>query len=206
MLAALVMVGWSAPAGAEPGVHHRHHVRRGFPVFVNPFGVHIPREPFESNPPPLGIPPDLGPDYEPPYVPEPSPAPGPAPYPQGFALDVPIKPGSQGETGQLPTRPLNRYREVADALAQCWNPPADFDDHPWSQVTLRVSFKRDGSINGTPRIPYAAEGLTETARSDLTRSLTSALQRCTPLPLSPSLGGAIAGQVFALRFIEQDQN
>ena len=37
-------------------------------------------------------------------------------------------------------------------------------------------------------------------------ALMAALNACVPLSLSPSLGSAVAGQIFALRFIEQDQN
>ena len=186
----------------ETAARPRHcHGCRGFPIEVDPFGVVIPREPFLQEPP-SGLSPDYGPEYEPPLVPEPSPSPGPAPFPQGFSLDVPVKPSA---TDLAKPQQLNRYRQVADAIAQCWNPPARFADQPWRQITLRVSFKRDGTVNGMPRIPYVDEGLTGTARSDLTQSLLGALRRCTPLPFSPGLGGAIAGQVFALRFIEQDQ-
>ena len=202
----LALAAAAAPAQGAPRLRHCHHCR-GFPIDVDPFGVAIPREPFyEDRPPSFVVPPGFGPESEPPFVPDSSPSPGPAPYPQGFSLDVPVKPGDNDATGQRPLEAFNRYRQVADALAQCWNPPAEFDDRPWRQVTLRVSFRRDGSINGVPRIPYVDGGLTEAARSGLRQSLMDALQRCSPLPLSQSLGGAIAGQVFALRFIEQDQD
>lgn len=186
--------------------HYRvcHGCRR--PVLLDPDAFEGPTGPFKDGP--FGNPPDVGSDLEPPMVPEPSPAPGPLRYPQGFALDVPVHPRADGSaSGAIePTRPLRRYREVADALAGCWNPPAMFGDTRWNEATLRVSFKRDGSINGLPRIPHTDEGLTATARSDLTQSLEAALRACTPLPLSSGLGAAIAGQIFALRFIEQDAN
>jgi hypothetical protein len=119
-------------------------------------------------------------------------------------LDVPTPTGQDDRPPENRVGQLARYRQVADTLAQCWRPPAEFDGRPWGQVTLRVSFKRDGTVNGMPLIPHVPEGLTQAARSDLRQSLMTALRRCTPLNLSPSLGGAIAGQIFALRFIEQE--
>lgn len=199
-----LMAAASQQAQSTPRHRHCYHCR-GWPMEVNPFGIFIAREPFYPEQPSLLPPPGFEPESEPPFVPEASPAPGPAPYPQGFALDVPIKPGDADNSGK-PLQPLTRYRDVANALASCWNPPAHFGDRLWRQATLRVSFKRDGNVNGSPRIPYVDQGLTGDARSDLTQSLMGALQRCTPLPFSPGLGAAIAGQVFALRFIEQDQD
>ncbi len=121
-------------------------------------------------------------------------------------LDVPIAPDRHDDenAGTAPT--LNRYRDVADTLARCWNPPAELEGKRWEQATLRVSFKRDGSINGMPLVPYVGGDLTADARSGLTRSLMAALRGCVPLKFSSSLGAAVAGQIFALRFIEQDQD
>jgi hypothetical protein len=158
-------------------------------------------------PPPSGYPPIFNfPEENGPLVVEPTPRPEgvPYPYPQGFVLDVPTRTSDDGSSSSTPAGPLNRYREVADALARCWSPPPTFAGQRWTTVTLRVSFKRDGTVNGLPRIPYADPGLTADARSDLNRSLTAALQRCTPLKLTPGLGSAIAGQIFALRFIEEN--
>jgi hypothetical protein len=158
-------------------------------------------------PPPSGYPPIFNdPEDEGPLYVEPTPRPDtvPYPYPQGFILDVPTATSDNGSVPPVPAASLNRYRDVADALGRCWRPPPTFAGQRWNTVTLRVSFKRDGTVNGLPRIPYADPGLTTDARSDLNRSLTAALQRCTPLNVTPGLGSAIAGQIFALRFIEQD--
>lgn len=193
---------------AEGRVRHHRFPRRccGYTPSGDPFDTNIPPPIVPEQAPSFVVPPGFGPESEPPFVPDASPRLGPAPFPQGFVLDVPIKPDErEGNGGKNPGQ-LTRYRQIADALAACWHPPAEFDDHRWNQVTLRVSFKRDGTVNGLPRIPYTDEGLTTEARSDLRTSLIAALNACVPLSLSPSLGSAIAGQIFALRFTEQDQD
>ena len=43
-----------------------------------------------------------------------------------------------------------RVHGIATGLAACWRPPHDDD-----QVTVRVSFTRDGAVIGEPRIVYA---------------------------------------------------
>lgn len=182
----------------------RHHCRVG-PRWPYPYGLDLGPPIYPGPPPPEGLAPESHPEEEPPVSPEPSLRLGPAPYPQGFVLDVPIAP-DRDTAGDLKADPtLTRYRDVAAALARCWDPPGLLDGKPWRQLTLRVSFKRDGTINGRPLIPFVGGDLTPDARSDLTTSLTAALQSCAPLKFSPSLGAAIAGQIFALRFIEQDQ-
>jgi hypothetical protein len=120
--------------------------------------------------------------------------------PHSFVLTVPV--GGPGERS-APSR-LDRYADVGSALGACWKPAADVDGKPWRAVTIRVAFKRDGTIFGLPRIPFADAGSAQ-AKADLAQSLLGALQHCTPLPFSPSLGAAIAGEIFAIRFTNQDQ-
>ena len=188
-------------AGSHRVCHH--HCRVPFLLDHRGFdGVPlIPPEPRT-----YGIPPETLPDYEPQFVPVPTPAPGPAPYPQGFVLDVPIVPDQRDEQARPVSAKLDRFRQVADTVARCWRPPAEFDGGRWHQATLRVSFKRDGTVNGTPLIPFIDGDLTPQAQSDLKASLLSALRNCGPLPFSPGLGDAIAGQIFALRYINQDHD
>ena len=152
----------------------------------------IRRQPRLDIPPPEeGVPPAIeepsGPSEEPPEQP---------PLPHGFALTVPV---GGGRTAAVPAS-LRRYVEVGQALGACWNRPADVG---WSSITLRVSFRRDGSVNGVPRVPFVDAAAPE-QKSELARSLLAALKLCTPLPFSASLGSAIAGEIFAIRFINQD--
>ena len=84
---------------------------------------------------------------------------------------------------------------IATGIAACWRPP-----HRHDQVTVRVSFTREGAVIGEPRIVYAQSG----AGGDdatLARSMLKAIRACTPLHFSAELGSAIAGQVLDIRFI-----
>lgn len=124
-----------------------------------------------------------------------------APFPQGFVLTVLVTPSA------IPTRDgghaLDRYAEVAPALGRCWSPLLEVADAKWRDVTLRVSFRRDGSVNGKPRIVHVSAPADPDAVDRGRRSLLAALDHCTPLPFTPALGRAIAGQIFAIRFVQQ---
>lgn len=107
-------------------------------------------------------------------------------------MGPPEKPERREAQGTVQT-----LRDVAPALAKCWTPPA-IDGV--GEVTVRLSFNRMGGIIGVPRIYYTRTVEPEQRRL-LQASLLGALAHCGPLPFSPSLGAAIAGQVFAIRFI-----
>jgi hypothetical protein len=157
----------------------------------------------------------IGPNVPPYLLPPPPPdtfiqpeGPGPSPLIEGAPADLPafahgfhltVKVGA-GQTFATPAT-LDRFAEVAPALARCFSPPAGVT---WGSITLRVSLKRDGSIFGLPRIPFS-DAATAEQKSDLAQSLLAGLKRCTPLPLSPSLGNAVAGEIFAISFIHEDK-
>jgi hypothetical protein len=61
------------------------------------------------------------------------------------------------------------------------------------QMTVRFSFNVTGEID---------PGAPEQVRAAYERALLDSLNYCTPLPFSPDLGAAIAGQPYVLRFIE----
>jgi hypothetical protein len=122
------------------------------------------------------------------------------PLPQGFVLTYRIKHGQAAG----PANPLNRYAEVGAALAACWASSATTED--WRDVTLRFSFRRDGSINGVPRVQHIEAPGDAPALEKLKTSFLSTLDHCTPLRFSSSLGQAIAGQIFAIRFIQAKDN
>ena len=99
-------------------------------------------------------------------------------------------------TDERRTGTVETPRDVAPAIAACWHPP-----HEGDEVTIRMSFRRDGSIFGRPLITYlhAREG--SGGEPALARSIYAAVAACTPLPFSAGLGAAIAGRVFLMRFI-----
>jgi hypothetical protein len=90
---------------------------------------------------------------------------------------------------------LDRPVEVPDAIASCWRPPAGAS----RQITLRVAFSAAARPLGA-KITYVAAPDAK-AKADLKASLLGALQDCAALRFTPSLGKAIAGRPFAIRFI-----
>jgi hypothetical protein len=97
---------------------------------------------------------------------------------------------------------LDTLQELWDALGACWAPPPRDQARPGTQITIRFSLDRAGAVIGEPRFTYSTPALPDAVRAAYQRSLTAALRRCTPLPLSSGLGGAIAGRPIAARFID----
>lgn len=96
---------------------------------------------------------------------------------------------------------INRISEVFAAIQACWHPPAG-SGYSGQEITLRMSFKRNGEVLGQPRITYYRARTVPDQREPFTRSVREAFVRCTPLPVTESLGRAIAGRIFTFRFID----
>jgi hypothetical protein len=92
--------------------------------------------------------------------------------------------------------PVARVHGIATGIAACWRPPHDDD-----QVTVRVSFTREGAVIGEPRIVFVRSSGGRADDSALADSMLAAIRECTPLNFSARLGSAIAGQVLDIRFI-----
>jgi hypothetical protein len=111
------------------------------------------------------------------------------------ALLLPLWTGSaQGEPERLDT-----IRDVFAKLHSCWKPPAASRANP-VDITVVVSFNRDGGIIGHPRITHESEHADDNDRLVHRVAVMEALQRCTPLPFTEALGGAIAGRPLAVQF------
>jgi hypothetical protein len=95
--------------------------------------------------------------------------------------------------------PLDSIKDVVQRLQQCWKPPPPSQARPLD-ITVIVSFNREGAILGRPRVTYETEGAPDNDRLAYRIAAMEALQRCTPLPFSEGLGGAVAGRPFAIRF------
>ncbi|PAY06618.1 MULTISPECIES: hypothetical protein [Bradyrhizobium] len=94
---------------------------------------------------------------------------------------------------------LNSIRDVVLAIHRCWRPPPPDKAGP-IDITVIVSFNREGAILGHPRISYESQEATDNDRIAYRVAVMEALQRCTPMPFSESLGGAVAGRPFAIPF------
>ena len=96
-----------------------------------------------------------------------------------------------------PKGQLNTLADVGRALRACWQWPPMSEARSGMELTLLISFKRDGEIFGA-RITYESPNVSDDERAIYHGALLAALTRCARLPLSDSLGGAIAGR--PLRF------
>src|SRR4051794_6955556 len=94
---------------------------------------------------------------------------------------------------------LNTLNDVFARLYACWRPPPASRANP-IDITVIVSFTREGGILGHPRITYESEQATDNDRLMYRIAVMEALQRCTPMPFTESMAGAVAGRPFAFRF------
>lgn len=124
-----------------------------------------------------------------------------------YALNTCFPPPSRQFTMTLtlgPERPLApveiaRPFDVPLAFAACWAPPAPPSGLGW-QATLRLAFAADGRVIRNPRIAFVSAP-DAASRRHLRENLAEALSRCGKFRFTPSLGRAIAGRLFAIRFI-----
>ena len=92
-----------------------------------------------------------------------------------------------------PKKELNTLADVGKALQSCWRWPPLAEARSGMEFTVLLSFKKNGEIFGA-RITYQTRGVSDEERSVYYGALLAALSRCSPLPLSESLGAAIAGR------------
>jgi hypothetical protein len=94
---------------------------------------------------------------------------------------------------------LDSIRDIVVKLHSCWKPPPLSQANP-IDITVVVSFNREGVILGHPRITYESEQASDNDRLAYRIAVMETLQRCTPLPFTEALGGAVAGRPFAIPF------
>ena len=99
---------------------------------------------------------------------------------------------------------LNTINDVFEKLYSCWEPPPRAN--PKVNVSVIVTFRRDGSIFGQPKVTYESEDANDNDRLLYRVAIMHALERCTPLSFSDALGGALAGRPFALRLGNRKYN
>ena len=101
--------------------------------------------------------------------------------------------------GAQAEHPINSVRGIRTSLRACWISPA-MRTPP--QVTVRLSFKRNGEILGQPLVSYQSPDTSEDERAALHAAVAAALARCTTLPISDALGGIIAGRPINVKLGE----
>ena len=67
---------------------------------------------------------------------------------------------------------------------------------------MLLSFKRDGESSATQH-HFQTRDVSADQRQAYRIAVMEALARCTPLPFSRSLGHAVAGRPFNIRFVDE---
>src|SRR6476646_1042069 len=108
---------------------------------------------------------------------------------------------------QSPRAPINTLNDLEAALLDCWVPPPIEQSRPGMQVTVLMSFKRNGELFGQPRIVFQSREASDTQRSSYRDAVAQMLKRCASLPFTEALGNLVAGQPFTMTFFDdREQN
>ena len=94
---------------------------------------------------------------------------------------------------------IDTLKDIFARLHSCWRPPPLSQAEPLD-ITVVVSFNRAGAILGHPKITYESEHASDNDRLRYRVAAMEALQRCTPLPFTEGLGGAVAGRILTVPF------
>ena len=100
---------------------------------------------------------------------------------------------------QAEEKQVNTIKDVFEHLGTCWKPPPPSRAKAMD-ITIIVSFNRSGAIMGRPRITYESPEADDNDRLAYRVAVMEALQRCTPMPFTESMAGAVAGRPFAVQF------
>ncbi len=100
---------------------------------------------------------------------------------------------SSGTPGSVST-----LRQLGPALTSCFHAP---EHSAGSEMTVRFSLTRQGTVLGTPRITFSKLVGTPIDQKSFVAAALGALASCTPVAVTPELGGAIAGRPLSVHFI-----
>uniref|UniRef100_Q07MX9 TonB C-terminal domain-containing protein n=1 Tax=Rhodopseudomonas palustris (strain BisA53) TaxID=316055 RepID=Q07MX9_RHOP5 len=95
---------------------------------------------------------------------------------------------------------IDTLKELFATLGRCWRAPALAQGSAGMQITVLVSFRRDGSILGKPKVTFESADASDSDRLAYRVAVMETLQRCTPLPFTEGLAGAMAGRPITMRF------
>jgi len=123
--------------------------------------------------------------------------------PRAFAAALALATLSDGTAAQAPRPQLNTLVELGAALRACWIPPALEQSRPGMQMTVMMSFRRNGELLGQARITFESAGASDDERLAYRVAVADMLKRCTPLPFTDALGNAVAGRPFTMRLIDE---
>ncbi|CAH2399840.1 TonB C-terminal domain-containing protein [Mesorhizobium escarrei] len=117
----------------------------------------------------------------------------------GLALALVAGPdaATSQERGCRSPDPVDTINEMFSAIVACWEPPPGTAG---MTLTLQFSIRRNGTLIGKPRATYSRLGDDGSLNRAFVASVLDALNKALPLPVSDSMGGAIAGRMLFPRF------
>jgi hypothetical protein len=119
---------------------------------------------------------------------------------QGMILNINIRgPNLQPVR---PKTPVNTLQDLMGALVGCWSPPQLDPARESVDVTFQISFKRSGELFGTPQAIIFPRPVTTGQRERYSRAVADALELCSQMPFTETMGAAVAGRVFRVNLID----
>jgi hypothetical protein len=112
---------------------------------------------------------------------------------------------SASALAQNPQAPINTLTDLEAALQACWVPPPMEQSRPGMQITVLMSFKRNGELFEQPRIVFQSREASKAERSSYRIAVAQTLKRCASLPFTEALGNTIAGQPLTMTFVDDRQ-
>ena len=109
---------------------------------------------------------------------------------------------SAGAAAQSAQAPINTLNELEAALLACWVPPPLDQSRPGTEITVLLSFKRNGELFGQPRITFLSHEASEAESSAYRAAVAETLKRCASLPFTESFGNGMAGAPMTMRFVD----
>jgi len=120
---------------------------------------------------------------------------------QGTILSIEIRGTNSNPT--RPKAPVNDLQDLMAAFAGCWSPPPLDRARQPVDLTFQVSFKRSGELFGKPRTIQFARSIAPEERERYYTAVAEAVDRCSQMPFTDSMGGAVAGRTFRVNFIDR---
>ena len=103
---------------------------------------------------------------------------------------------------QAPQGQINTLNELGAALRACWIPPSLDRSRAGMQLTVQMSFRRNGELFGKPKITFELSGASDDERLAYRIAVADMLKRCASLPFTDALGNAVAGRPFTMRLVD----
>src|ERR1700756_827150 len=109
---------------------------------------------------------------------------------------------SASAAAQSPQAPINTLTDLEAALLACWVPPPLEQSRRGMQITVLMSYKRNGELFEQPRIVFQSREASKAERSSSRIAVAKMFKRCASLPFTEALESAVAGQPFTMTLVD----